>query len=288
MFSFVSNVSAQEWIFNLKLNYRPVNWLTYRNSTTEIDNSGTFYNFMKVKFTPFYYFEERVELIGEENVVFNNEKKKFYRLMHPRFFEGEISIDLYRYSKSLLFGLGWSSNQGMVFSGVFTNGSYTLQNNTFNVHSGIAESIIFRSHQFYAYVDKFLGKETACLRHHFLGGLAVNVLTGGNIQDQNRIINFFMDNHNGYEIVTNRQINRVYPSILFKYEFEFRDKKGRNILGLNISYNQGLMVVYEHSVTSSFVSGESFTSFSKSRGSGFRLGISKSFNLKGKPVLILE
>lgn len=273
---------SQEWIFDLKFNLKPVSWLTFKNQQIEQNNNGQFFNLIKIDTKPFYNFVEDFFFIDEGYVTSLDTKLPIYRMTHPRFFEGEITVDLFQYKHNVRFGIGWTSQQGIVYSGVLSNGTFSFQGESKDLYTFVMEGFVFRSHQYYIYADKRFGEDSGWLHHHLISGLGLNVLAPSNIEGQNRSFLAFQDNHQGYQVVTERQVNRFYPSLVLKYELEFRNKKGRSILGFNISYNQGLMTVYEHSVTGSMTTGESFTSLSKSRGSGFRVGISKSFNLKGK------
>lgn len=282
LFIMTCNARSQEWIFDVKLNLKPVSWLTFKNQQIEQLNDGLFFNLIKINTKPFYHFVEDFFYVEEGYVTSLESKMPYYRMTHPKYFEGEVSVDLFQYKKNLRFGMGWTSQQGIVYSGVLSNGTFSFEGQSKDLLTFVMEGFVFRSHQYYIYADKRFGKDSGLLHHHVISGIGLNALAPSNIEKQNRTFLAFQDNHNGYQVITDRQVNRFYPSLLLKYELEFRTKKGRNILGLNISYNQGLMTVYEHSVTASMTTGESFTSLSKSRGSGFRVGISKSFNLKGR------
>lgn len=280
---FVTTSNAQEWIFNLKLNIRPAQWHLYNNEVIENNNSEQFFPLYSASGSPFFaYFEDLYLMLQKGSVNKVVVSKNYSRRIHPRFFEGEIMLDLYRQSPKLLYGMGWASNQGMLYAGVLSNGTIAIdpENSYYSVY---IDGFTFNSHQFYVYANRQLGKEDGWLRHHFIGGLGIDIASGLNRKEAEFLVPSVQENHEGYRVKTTPLIKNAWPSLIAKYELEFRTKSGKNILGLNLTYSQGLRTIYEHSVTASMADGSFLTSKSTSKGSGFRLGISKTFQYK-KPT----
>ncbi|MCC5923804.1 MAG: hypothetical protein JJT77_08465 [Crocinitomicaceae bacterium] len=280
----ITTIKAQGWEFNLRLNFRPIQLQLYKNDFIENNNENQFLNYPFVKITPFYaYVEKNIYVMlsnGIVSEVVDIPNQKYSRKIHPRFFEGEIMLDVYRYSPKLLFGFGWASNQGSIYAGVLSNGTVEQDPNN-DYYSIYFDGFSFKSNQLYVYVNRQLGKEDGWLRHHFIGGLGIDIASGLNRQAVEFLVPSVQQNHEGYKLISNPLILNSWPSLIAKYELEFRTKSGKNILGLNVTYNQGLLNVYEHSVTASMSNGSFLTSRSTSRGSGFRIGISKKFQFNG-------
>ena len=115
-------------------------------------------------------------------------------------------------------------------------------------------------------------------------GLGVNRLSDFNLSSELIIYNSLLKNNSGYikKIEGLNSWNKNRPFVLIKYEVSlFTKKNNLGILNLFINYNQGLTKNNLFSIQSNSNEGFSTLFVSNiSRGSGFRIGLSKTFSFK--------
>jgi hypothetical protein len=206
-----------------------------------------------------------------------------------RRFEPEIFFDIYKLNSKWNLGFGLSVYNWTSFLNASAIGqpNFYYPDSNFKFTEFITKTHSNRSAQFVIHATRTF-KINSSIDNKFINrltfGLGVNRLSDFNLSSELIIYNSLLKNNSGYikKIEGLNSWNKNRPFVLIKYEVSlFTKKNNLGILNLFINYNQGLTKNNLFSIQSNSNDGFSTLFVSNiSRGSGFRIGLSKTFSFK--------
>jgi hypothetical protein len=248
---------AQKWLFEIKPGFKYL-------GTTFFKTSGLITN-------------------STSNIYAFHNMKKFSKLL----IEPEIFIDLCKLNRKWQFGLGlttYSWDEGINSSG--TGKSYLLNTDSSLIYTEyISKKLTVHSLQYLVTATRTFRTNTfldKMILNKLVFGVGINNLSRFNTRNEKEIYTSYLVNGQNYlkEITYNKSstFGVLCPVLMFKYELTIMNRRNDfGILNFTMSYIQGFSNNYQFSLTSSNSSGANMVVNANTLGSGFRLGISKTF-----------
>ena len=202
--------------------------------------------------------------------------------------EPELNFAFFKLNDRWKFGLGISTF--IVRSRI--NANTTGKSYLFNADSSIiyteyvSKQLTNRYNQFSFFATRtFLTKTKLdkIISNSLTLGFGINEPSRFNTSNEKEFYESYLYNHYGYEKEVTFQKSNYFgllsPILIFRYELEIQNKKNDfGLIKLNFSYIQGFSDYNSFILKSSSIGGASLNVESTNRGSGFRIGISKTFH----------
>ncbi len=258
------NVHSQQFIFEVSPGLK-LYGLSFQNIKSDINDEGS------IRFS-----FENINKISSYNNI--NIAYKFR-------VEPELNVAFFRLNDKWKLSIGLST---YIVNSILTaksSGHVYLPNADSSIiyNEHISKSLINSYNQFLFFGTRtFKTKIDEKLKNSISIGFGLNSPSRFNTRNEKQFYGSYLFNHNGYEKeVTYKKpsfLGLFTPILIFKYELEIQNRKNDfGLFKLNFSYIQGFSNHNTFTLRSSSNDGSNITIESVNRGSGFRIGISKTF-----------
>lgn len=260
----IVKVHSQQYVFEVSTGLK-LYGLSFQNINSEINDGGS------IK----YSFENINKISSFNNINIAN---KFH-------VEPELSITFFRLNDKWKFSIGLSTYIVNSILSAKSSGHVYLPNADSSIiyNEHISKSLINSYNQFLFYGTRaFKTKFDIKLKNSISFGFGINSPSRFNTRNEKQYYGSYLHNHFGYEKEVTFKKSSFFgllsPILVFRYELELQNKKNDyGLFKLNFSYIQGFSNHNTFNLNSTSIGGASMNIESVNRGSGFRIGISKTF-----------
>jgi hypothetical protein len=234
------------------------------------------------------------EILNAANVSYSFQNFNHSKSNIP---EPEININCYQLNDKWKFGFGssvynWSSINQIQSMGNSLAASLLLYGQDTNI---VYTEVFMRQNkvrntQFYLTATRYFSispKIDRYVKNQLSGGIGIRKTSRNDLQSTLNKNLSLIDGNNYYITTKKAESHAVFgyltPILFLKYELSCFNK--RNSLGMfqfSISYTHGLTQIVNYSIENQNDSGARLTVYSNNRGSGFRVGISKTIGIRKK------
>jgi hypothetical protein len=258
------NVHSQQFIFEVSPGLK-LYGLSFQNIKSDInDGGGIRYSFENIN---------KISSYNNINIAYK------FRV------EPELNVAFFRLNDKWKLSIGLST---YIVNSILTaksSGHVYLPNADSSIiyNEHISKSLINSYNQFlFIGTRTFNTKIDEKLKNSISIGFGLNSPSRFNTRNEKQFYGSYLFNHNGYEKdVTFKKssfFGLLTPIFIFKYELEIQNRKNDfGLFKLNFSYIQGFSNHNTFTLRSNSNDGSNMTIESVNRGSGFRIGISKTF-----------
>lgn len=218
----------------------------------------------------------------------------YENIAHTNIFglEPELDIAFFKLNDRWKFGLGMSTFIVKSKVNANTTGKSFLPNaDSSTIYTEyISKQLINRYNQFTFFGTRTFKTKTKLdkkVMNSISLGFGINSPSRFNPRNEKEFYESYLYNHYGYvkELTYKKSafFGSLSPILIFRYELEIQNKSNTyGLIKLNFSYVQGFSDHNTFNLTSESLGGASMNVESINRGSGFRVGISKTYSFHKK------
>lgn len=267
---FLANISVgQKFIFELEPGLKFAGMSFQKNSGNINDVYPSIYNFQNI-----------------------NRVNAFQNIKHTNKFglEPLINLSLIKINDRWKLGIGLSSyiskSQIKLSCKGYSYLTYLDSNTIYTEY--ISKQLIARYNQFYIYSTLNIGK-SSYLTNNVSFGFGINKPSIFNTKNEKEYYQSYLYNQQGYVKTISLNKSHIWgycqPFMSIKYELGFHNKKHSNdFFTFFVMYVQGFSPQYSFHLTAQNNNGKTIDVSSINKGSGLRIGISKSFVFEKKTL----
>jgi hypothetical protein len=267
----ILNVFSQHFIFEVSPGLKFYG-LSFQKTNGEIKDGGS----------NSYSFENIKKIGSYENISFTNKLG----------LEPELNVAFLKVSENWKISLGISTFIVKSKINANTRGkSYLSSADSSIIYTEyISKQLINRYNQFSIFGTRAFKTNTKLdkvIINSISMGFGLNMPSRFNTRNEKQFYESYLYNHYGYEKEVTFKNSSLFgllsPILMFRYELEIQNRKNDfGLLKLNFSYIQGFSDYNSFKLKSTSIGGASMNIESVNHGSGFRIGISKTFEFHRK------
>lgn len=238
----------------------------------------------------------KIEGGGSNSYSFEKTKRvgSYENIAHTNIFglEPELNVAFFKINEKWKLSLGISTFIVKSKINANTKGkSYLYNADSSTIYTEyISKQLINRYNQFSFFGTRTFKTKTK-IDKIFINsislGCGLNIPSRFNTRNEKQFYESYLFNHYGYEKELSFKKSPFFgllsPILIFRYELEIQNRKNDyGLIKLNFSYIQGFSTHNTFILRSSSIGGASINVESVNHGSGFRIGISKTFNFEVK------